>query len=659
MNKILLTFLVFLIIAGCNFTQKITDGPTAYERKQYKVAIDLLDKEYKKSKSRVEKGKIAFLMGESYKHINKSKQSISWYLTAYENSYGVEAFREYAFGLKRNEQYKEAMEAFKNLGLEIGSPYEYRREITACKQALNWKEEGNNAEYTLSLANFNSSDADFSPIIYQDNQLVFTSDRSTSLGDEKYNWTGNNFSDLYIVNTKSNEVELFAAPINSPNNEGTVSFNKSFSEIYFTRCFNNDKKADNYCSIMTSQYENGSWALPVKLHFFEEENINYGDPSISKDGNTLYFSANHPEGWGGHDIYMVKRNIEGWGEPHLMNRSINSIGNERFPFIDKDTLYFSSDFHTGMGGLDIFKTYKLNKTTWSSVYNLKGPINSGNDDFGLVIDYSTQKDKDILQKGYFTSKREDGMGNDDIYVFEKRLPPPIDTSVPPPVIVYEMTLDIYVLEKIYKIPGDPNSPVLGRKPLSAANLDVVFGEQNKSFTIKDEGLVTINLEEEMEYDFFASKEDYLKNSEKFSTKGIGKDPNKPILKFEIEIVLDRIYRNKEITLKNIYYDFDKWDIRKDAQPTLNQLANTLIQNPEIRIELASHTDCRGNSRYNEDLSQKRAQSAIYYLISKGVSADRLRAIGYGENKLSVDCVCARCSEDEHQANRRTTVKIIE
>lgn len=662
MNKILFTFLTFLIIAGCNFTQKITDGPTAFERKQYKVAVDLLEKEYKKSKSRVEKGKIAFLMGESYKNINKSNQSIEWYLTAYENSYGVDALKEYAFALKRNEQYKEAMEAFKNLGIEIGSPYEYRREITACKQALNWKEEGSTAEYNINLASFNTSDADYSPTLYQNDQLVFTSDRNNSLGDDKYNWTGNNFSDLFIVNTKSNEVESFKEPINSQNNEGTVSFNKDFTEMYFTRCFNEDKKADNYCSIMMSQYEAGSWTVPIKLSFFEEENFNCGDPTISADENTLYFSANHPEGWGGHDIYMVKRSPEGWGEPQLMPRTINTPGNERFPFIDKDTLYFSSDFHTGMGGLDIFRTYKLNQNNWSPVYNLKGPINSGNDDFGFIIDYTAQKKPGVLQKGYFTSKREDGLGNDDIYIFEKIVPPPpppVDTTVPPPAIVYQMLLDIYVLEKIYKIPGDPNSPVLGRKPLANAKLDVVYGEKTKSFNINEEGLVTIELEETKDYEFFASKENYLKNNEKFSTKGIGKDPNNPVLKFEIEIVLDKIYKNKEIILENIYYDFDKWDIRRDAQPTLNKLAATLLQNPEISIELASHTDCRGNPKYNEDLSQKRAQSVVDYLISKNISADRLSAKGYGENQLSVECVCARCTEAEHQANRRTTFKIVD
>ncbi len=662
MNKFLFPLSILILLSGCTFTQRINDGATAFERKQYHVAIDLLDKEFKKTKSRVEQGKLAFLMGESYKNINQSKQSIQWYLKAYENAYGPDALKEYAYALKRNEQYKEAAEAFKNLGIEIGSPYEYRREINACNQAMTWVEDGKKSGVRIYPATFNSSNADYSPVNFQGDQLVFTSDRSKEPGDEKYNWTGNSFSNLFIVNTKSNEIEPFAELINTSDNEGTASFNKKFTEMYFTRCFNDDKRADNYCSIMMSRFENGSWSQPQRINLFELQNINYGDPSVSEDGNTLYFSANHPEGWGGHDIYIANRTPEGWSVPQLLPRSINTPGNERFPFIDKDTLYFSSDHHMGMGGLDIFKTYKVNENSWSPPQNLKSPVNSGNDDFGLVIDYRPSADPDILQKGYFTSIRESGSGNDDIYVFEKRTPPPAppeDTLVPTTPVAYRMILDVYVLEKIFKAADDPNSQILGRKPLADATLDVVIGNKTQTFKVNNEGLYTLELEKATDYNFLASKENYLKNSEKFSTKGIGQDPNNPELRFELEIVLDKIYLNKEITLENIYYDFDRWEIRKDAQPTLDDLAATLIQNPQISIELASHTDCRGSARYNEDLSQKRAQSAVDYLVSKGVAASRLRAKGHGENQLSVECPCARCTEAEHQANRRTTFKVIE
>jgi outer membrane protein OmpA-like peptidoglycan-associated protein/tetratricopeptide (TPR) repeat protein len=650
--------LLILTMAACQYTQKIKDGRTAYERKQFFVAASMLEKEYKKADTRLEKGKLAFLLGESYKAINKSPQAIQWYRTAYDNQYGVDALKEYAFALKRAERYEEAMQAFKELGIEIGSPYEYRREISACEIAAGWKKI-KQPDYVVELSAFNSGKADYSPSLYRDNQLVITSDRQGSTGEETYNWTGNDFSDLYLVNLTTNDVFPFDEALNTANNEGTVAFANNFAEAYFTRCFNGDKRQDAYCKLMVSEWMGSGWS-PAKPLSFVEENINYGHPSLSKDGKKLYFSCNHPDGWGGFDIYMSERQSGGeWGAPQLLNRNINTPGNERFPVIDGDTLYFSSDHHPGMGGLDIFKTYKLSNGAWAPVFNLKPPINSGGDDFGFVVDYQSPRKNGVLQQGYLTSTRENGAGNDDIYRFEKRIPPPV---IEPPVkkdIAYKMILDGYVLEKIHEAAGDPNSRVLGRKPLPESTVEIRVGKELKSVKVNEEGYFTLELAEEADYDFVAARAGYLSNKAAFSTRGLGKDPENPVMRYELEIVLDRIYLDKEIRLENIYYDFDKWDIREDAQPTLNALAENLQLNPAIRIQLSSHTDCRGNDRYNEDLSQKRAQSAVDYLISKGIDPTRLAAKGYGETIPEVDCLCTRCTEDEHQANRRTTFKIIE
>ena len=663
MNKLLhTTLLLSFLVVSCTYVQKIKDGSTAFERKQYAVAIPMLKKEHQKADSRIEKGKLAYMIAESYTNMNENQNAIGWYSKAYEDGYGVDALKGYAYGLKRNEQYKEAMEAFKNLGIEIGSPYEYRREITACKQAIDWADANKNLSYTINIAEFNTAEAEYAPTIYQEDYLVITSDRSSSTGEDIYNWSGNNFSDLFIVNTESNMVESFDAPINTADNEGTVSFTEDYSEMYFTRCSNPDKYSDAYCFIMRSVNENGSWSIPEKLKLFEEENVNYGDATISKDGSTMYFSANHPEGWGGHDIYVSEREPSGWSTPRLLGRTVNTVGNERFPFIEEDTLYFSSDYLPGMGGLDIFRTYKMQEKSWSPAHNLKAPINSGSDDFGYIVDSRKQKDKDILEVGYFTSTRENGAGGDDIYKFIKRVPPPpppVDTSIPPPPVVYKMILEGYVLEKIYEIQNNPNSRVLGRRPLADATVNINFGTKKEKVTVGEDGFFSLILEEETDYNFAASKTNYLNNSTSFTSKGIGKDPDNPVLTFTVEIVLDKIFVNTEITLENIYYDFDKWDIRKDAQPTLNKLATTLQENPQISIQLASHTDCRGNSGYNKSLSQKRAQSAVDYLILKGIPEERLTAKGFGENSLAIDCACTRCSDEEHQANRRTTFKILE
>jgi len=409
---------------------------------------------------------------------------------------------------------------------------------------------------------------------------------------------------------------------------------------------------------MMSRKIGDSWNVPVVLNFVKEE-VNYGHPAISADGNTLYFSSNDPDGWGGYDLYASTRVPEGWDEPQLMNRGINTPHNEQFPFVDRDTLYFASSGHTGMGGLDIFKTYRLANGSWSPVYNLKPPINSGGDDFGFIIDARKDNRGDIIQEGYFTSTRNNGRGNDDIYYFYKQIPPeePIVETTPPD--AYKLLLDGYVLEKNYQTPGDPNSKVLGRKPLDSATVEILFNEQIKKVTVGEDGYFNLELEESTDYYFLADKEGYLKNENRFSTKGIGKDPNRPVQTFEVEIVLDRIFTNTEITLENIYYDFDESFIRDDAKPTLDELAQNLLLNPNIQIQLASHTDCRGNDRYNEDLSQRRAQAAVDYLISRGVQADRLIAKGFGESNPSVDCLCSRCTEDEHQQNRRTTFAIIE
>lgn len=664
MKNTLLFFSTFLFLYSCAFTQKIKTGKAAYERKQFAVAIPMLKKEYNKSKSRIEKGKLAMMLGDSYTRTNQSKAAIPWYLSAYDYQFGEEALKAYAYALKRNQQYGEAKKAFKELGIEIGSPYEYRREIQACELAIDWAGKNKSQEYTVSTTSFNSPAADYAPTLTPDQQLVFTSDRSDATGTDPYNWTGNAFSDIFTVNLQSNEITSFSPLINTIHNEGTAVFNPDFTEIYFSRCYSNEKRGDNYCKLMKSTKEEDGWSVAQPLSFVEEK-VNYGHPAFSADGQTLYFSSDHPDGWGGYDIYYSTNSLEGWTLPKLLSRGINTQGDEKFPTIHNDTLYFSSDYHAGMGGLDIFRTYKMKNDRWSPVHNLRAPINSSEDDFGLIVNTYANNPNDVLQSGFFSSTRKDGTGWDDIYKYEKRLAPPpppapdtVEVTEPEP-IVYKLLLDVYVLEKIYKIESDPNSKVLGRRPLNGAKLDAMFGKEKNAYTVGPEGLIQIELKENTDYRFFASQSGYLNNTGKFSTKGIGQDPNNPTQKFELEIELDKIFKNREITLENIYYDFDDWAIRTDAEPTLNQLATTLSQNPGIRIELASHTDCQGNNSYNEKLSQKRAQSAVDYLITIGIPAERLAARGYGENAPAIQCACQRCTDDEHQANRRTTFKVID
>lgn len=651
-------YAAILLISACNYTQKVKDGGFAYERKQYAVAVDLLKKEHQKAKSRVEKGKISFLLAESYRQLGKPASASDWYKKAYDDGYGTDALREYAYTLKQQERYDEAIKAFKELGIEIGSPYEYKREIAACQVAQGWKSEKARA-YSVAPLPFNSPGADYAPAIFKDGKIVITSDRQAATGDKKYNWTGNEFSDLFIADVQTGDVQLFDNQLNTAVNEGTATFNDDRTELLFTRCYG-DKKEDNFCKIMSSKWDGSKWSDPVALSF-QQNGVNYGHPALSADGKTLYFSCNSKDGWGGYDIWTCERksadNLQDWGEPKLLGRSVNTLGNEKFPWLDGDTLYFASDYQPGMGGLDINKTYKTSGGAWSPVQNLKPPINSGSDDFGYVVDYQAKRDKDVLQMGYFTSNRPaESSGNDDLYRFERRIPPPEPVK---PVVEYKLKLEGYVLEKIYAEADNPDTKVLGRKPLNSANVEVKIGKEVKKFTVKEDGFFSMDLAENTDYQFIAKKDGYLTGETFFSTKGIGKDPANPVQTYEVEVVLDKIFLNKEIVLEDIYYDFDKWDIRSDAMPTLNALARNLELNPKIRIQLSSHTDCRGNDGYNSELSQRRAQSAVDYLVSKGITVERLSAKGFGESVPKADCACARCTEEEHQLNRRTAFTVLE
>jgi peptidoglycan-associated lipoprotein len=651
--------LLLLLIPLLATAQKIKDGRLAFDLKQYAVAASLLEKDYNKEKSRVERGKLAYLIAESYRQMRRSPQSIQWYGIAYENQYGFEALREYAYALKRNQQYDEAIAAFRELGLEIGSPYEYRREITACETARAWLKDLDRS-VKLSLADFNSAQSDYAPTPMGGQKLLFTSDRSAATGKDTYNWTGRGFSDLFVADIQTQTAfPLENPPINTELNEGTAIFSPDGKEIFFTRCFTSEKRRDQYCKIMHSRLENAGWTEPQILPFVKEF-VNYGHPALSADGNTLYFSSNDPDGWGGYDLYFSERQALNWSEPQLMSRVVNTPGNEQFPWVDADTLYFASDGHTGMGGLDIFKVFKMSNSNWSSPYNLKPPINSGADDFGYcVVKRAASEEEDLQWQAYFSSNRDEGRGVDNIFLAEKRRsaePPPEEPKEP---LVYQLFLDVYVLEKIFREPGNPNSALMGRKPLEGAKVQYSNGGKTSTLTVGADGWFSIELKENETYNFLASKDGYWNKEAVFSSAGLGRDPSNPVQRYELEIVLDQLYVDKEITLENIYYDFDRWEIRPDAEPTLNQLAKDLLLNPDIRIRLGSHTDCRGSARYNQELSQRRAQSAVDYLIARGVSPNRLQARGFGEDAPAVNCVCSECSEDQHQANRRTTFTIIE
>ncbi|MCP9237582.1 OmpA family protein [Lewinella sp. JB7] len=658
MLRLTLLASILLTLAGCTYTAKITDGSTAVDRKQYDVAIPMLEREYKRAKSRGQQGDIALNLAVSYRETGRDAEAEAWFQTAYDNGAGPDALRERAAALKRLERYEEAIQVYTDLGFEIGSRYEFRRDIAGAELAMRQKarlEAMEVKEFDVSPVAFNSAGADYAAVAYGD-ELIFTSDRSSATGDETYKWTGRNFSDLFRVDPRAASVEGFNAGLNTADNEGTVSFSADGNTVYFTRCSPPAKRSDAYCGLYRSERVGEGWAPAEKLPFVTPE-ANYMHPALSADGKTLIFSANLPDGWGGYDLYSVTLGADGkWSEPDLMNRAINTEGNEQFPTLDGDTLYFSSDGLEGLGGLDIFRTWPLGDGRYNAPKNLRMPINSGADDFAYTILRRNGTGVGSTSTGYFSSARPGGAGGDDIYAYTRTvLPPPPPDTTP---IAYRNVLDVTVVEKIYEDPTNPASRVLGLRPVPNASVIAQVGEQSRTVTTNEEGQLSLVLVDDQRYEFRAERPEYLAAEGRFSSRNLPRDPEAPEQRYELELEIEKIFRNREIVLENIYYDLDESFIREDAKPTLNELTDLLTRNPDIRIELGSHTDCRATDAYNDRLSQARAKSAVDYLVAQGISPDRLTAKGYGESQPVAECICQRCTEEEHQRNRRTTFRIL-
>ncbi len=659
MPRLLFVAFVLAFLSSCTYTAKITDGATAVDRKQYDVAVPLLEREYKRAKSRAQQGEIANNLAISYRETGRDEQAADWFQTAYDNGVGPDALREKASALKRIERYEDAIQVYTDLGFEIGSKYEFRRDIAGAQLALQLRAQEaaqTTKEYEVTPAAFNGPGADYAAVSYAD-KLVFTSDRSASTGEGTYNWTGRSFSDLYQVSPESSAVEGFYAGLNTEDNEGTPAFSADGNTMIFTRCSPPAKRADAYCGLYRSERVGDSWGPAEKLPFVTPE-ANYMHPALSADGTKLIFSANLPDGWGGYDLYTVERDPNGaWGTPDLMNRAINTLGNEQFPTLDGDTLYFSSDGLEGLGGLDIFRTWPLEDGRYNAPKNLRLPINSGADDFAYTIVRRNGTGVGSTTTGYFSSARSGGSGSDDIYAYTRtQLPPPPPDTTP---IVYRNVLDVTVVEKILEDPANPASRVLGVRPVPSATIIAKVGDQSRTVATNEEGQLSLILVDNQQYDFRAERPDYLADEGRFSSRNLPRDPTAPEQRYELELEIEKIFRNQEIVLQNIYYDLDESFIREDAQPTLNKLSDLLARNPNIRIELGSHTDCRASDSYNETLSQARAKSAVDYLVQGGISPERLSAKGYGESQPVAACLCARCTEEEHQRNRRTTFRILE
>jgi outer membrane protein OmpA-like peptidoglycan-associated protein len=624
----------------------VKKGDKRFDLGEYEVAIETYHKALVKSK---DPGYINFKIGESYRISNRIKKGLPYYQAAVKNGYTEdEAYYYFALALKASQEYDEAQAIYDQLSLNA-TEEEYKTMATAelgnvntIKEILSTK----NYYRVKNLSDINTAGAEYSPV-YSNGELYFTSSRE---GGKIYKATGTAFTKIYKVETKGARVDLLTLePLDMINdddtNDGSVTFSADGRIMIYAKGNNGKKRGTKDVNIYTTSNRRGQWSQPRMLRINDPDSWD-STPALSADGRTLYFASNREGGFGGTDLYSATRDGRGrWGNVRNLGPKINTYGNEMFPYSAIDgSLYFSSDGHPGFGGLDIFRAERREGQLF--VENLGSPINSNDDDFGLFLFSPT--------KGFFTSNREGGKGDDDIHTFVNNDP---DLKI----------VNYYLTGTTVTADDEGNETLL-------ANTTVKLFDREDNLISEEvtgrEGKFTFRVYTEEDYYVLGEKPDYLTTRVSFSTigKSIPKDSLTKLItntQFTIKIPLDRIVIDKAIVLENIYYDLDEDYIRPDAAIELDKLVAILNDNPEIKIELSSHTDSRQTAEYNMDLSNRRAQSATNYIIEAGINPERITAKGYGESQLIVSdeeidsLPSVEEREAAHQINRRTEFKILE
>ena len=648
-----IVFLYLLVFAACTVTLKIKNGTMAYQYKQYSVAVEMLEKEYNEERNPEVKAQKARMLAKSHDILQNFGEALRWYDITDQLAPSINSKENLAQILKKNERYKDARVLYEEL-YRSQRDNKYLADVAICNRAIESFE--NMPNHRIEPINGNSSSRDYAPVFFEEDFIVFSSDRDQATGNKVDNWTGEGFSDLFIYNKSNRKVSNFDAILNTENHEGTACFSSDFNEIFFTRNIAFDQ-GKPFNRIFYSQRPNGFWLEPEPLPFFGD-NVNFGQPTLIENDSVLIFTVSIV-GQNNHDLYYSVRLSNGWSEAEIMPSSINTLGNELFPTSYNDTLFFASDGLAGFGGLDIFKTHLRSDGSWAKPVNIGLPINSGADDFGLIVQNDFTATDQLELEGYFTSSRNTGF-SDDIFEFSLYKEQEEVTEETDEEIVLEQAPELYelylagrVVELVYE-DDDPNKDVIDRIPLADSNVKIESQDTTITLVTNNQGFFVETVKVDQDFVLTARKREYLTRTETANTRfELEKDTT-----VNVEIALSKIVYDKEIVLNNIYYDFNKWDIRDDAKPSLDSLTEILRLNPQINIEMSSHTDCRGEDDFNEDLSQKRAQSAVEYLLNNGIGADRLIAKGYGETRPAVECVCNECTEAEHQENRRTAFTIL-
>ncbi len=588
--------------------------------------------------------------GDSHYFNSNMERALHWYdilYNRYTNEISSENIFKYAHSLKGTGKYSRAKRLMRIYDRQVkkeGMRYSVDDPRTTPKEKALDNILNTEQEYTLRNIATNSEYSDFSPMFYNGDQLVFASAMDSSFfTTRRYKWNNQPYLDLYVakVNQESQEVRdaiKFSKKINTKYHEASVTFSPDNSTMYFTR--NNygkklkrDKNGVNNLKIYRSKKVDGAWSEATELPF-NSDDFSTGHPALSPDGKKLYFVSDRPGSLGETDIFVVDVYEDGgFSEPRNLGPEINTERKEMFPFITDKKLYFSSNGHIGLGGLDVYEVAYTEEGGFQEVKNMGKPINSKMDDFSYIVQEDTQK-------GFFASNRRGGKGDDDIYSFSKLIPEELNLNAIEGVITDLVTGEV-MPEALVTLLDENN-----------IKLKEVVSDEDGSFVFED-------LDSNTKYTVRTTKEGYsevVMNTPTRDNEVVNVEVK--LEKLEDLIVLEEGI--KKIKLNMIFFDFDKSYIRTDAAEELDKLVAVMKENPSMVIKIESHTDSRGSAVYNKYLSDRRAKSTRAYIISKGIDPKRIEsAIGYGEERLLNGCDGSiRCSSDQHQLNRRSEFIIV-
>ena len=604
--SLLATSLVTVLLCGCGADQAVKKGDKFYALGEYFDAATQYRKAYSQTppKERALRGQRALKMAECYHRINYTQKAIA----AYNNAVRYKQHDSLTYlylgqQLMKNGSYKEAAKAFQTFldSTDISHSPQLATLATLAKtglrsaqQAPQWKKDG--SDYTVKRENlFNSRRADYSPMLAGEefDQLYFTSTRNQAKGDELSGITGTKNADIFMSQKddkgKWQRPDVIDSELNTDFDEGACSFSPDGRTMYLTQC-KTDPSYPRYATIVTSNRSDAAWSKAQDVQLSRDTLSAFAHPAVSPDGQWLYFTSNMPGGQGGYDIWRAPLTTSGIGAVENLGSPINTPGDEMFPtFRPNGDLYFSSNGHEGLGGLDVFW---VAPDAPKNIHHPGYPLNSQGDDFGMTFE-------GLLNKGYFSSNRGDGKGWDHIYSFFN------------PEIVQTVKGWVYEQDG-YELP---------------AALVYMVGNDgtNLKLSVKGDGSFTQEIKPGVDYVFLGTCSGFLNHQEQLRVEPV-KESEEYVLQFPLASI------TAPVLIDNIFYDFDKATLRPESTEALDKLVELLNENPNVTIELSAHTDYRGSAEYNKRLSQRRAESVVNYLTEHGIEKERLSPVGYGKEK---------------------------